>query len=280
MKELFGIPMDTLAVVLAVLRRRLARSARAARRCAIASSQARRPQPRAAGAGAAALIVVGLMLGTTIIAAALATGDTMSHTIRSTAIDALGETDEVVAAKGAADDISGELGAATGTGYFPQSDVDQDRAALGALEPDRRRHRRDRRGRRRPGAVSGRRAERHRSSRPIRRAWAASPRFARGGETSRSRARPRRGLSEQEGRRCAHVRAGDRVLVYVGETRRARMRDVVQLRRRGDGRLRRCCCRSAGAGAARQAGLIEGVLVSNRGDAATASGSRTRSSRR
>ena len=34
--------------------------------------------------GRSALIVVGLMLGTTIIAAALTTGDTMSHTIRST----------------------------------------------------------------------------------------------------------------------------------------------------------------------------------------------------
>ena len=48
-----------------------------------------------------ALIVVGLMLGTTIIAAALATGDTMSHTIRSTATHSLGETDEIVSAKGA-----------------------------------------------------------------------------------------------------------------------------------------------------------------------------------
>ena len=39
------------------------------------------------------------MLGTTIIAAALATGDTMSHTIRSAAVAALGRTDEVVVAR-------------------------------------------------------------------------------------------------------------------------------------------------------------------------------------
>ena len=47
-----------------------------------------------------ALIVLGLMLGTTIVAASLATGDTMSHTIRSSAIEALGEADEVVSAEG------------------------------------------------------------------------------------------------------------------------------------------------------------------------------------
>src|SRR6476619_1859775 len=70
-----------------------------------------------------ALIVVGLMLGTTIIASALATGDTMSHSIRATATRQYGDTEEVVAAKGAADDIAGELGAATGTGYFPESTV-------------------------------------------------------------------------------------------------------------------------------------------------------------
>ena len=70
------------------------------------------------------------MLGTTIIAAALATGDTMSHTIRATATRQLGETEEVVAAKGAADDISGELGAATGTGYFPESTVAKVQRAL------------------------------------------------------------------------------------------------------------------------------------------------------
>ena len=50
--------------------------------------------------GRTALIVAGSMLGTTIIAAALATGDTMSQTIRSSAVAALGRADEVVAARG------------------------------------------------------------------------------------------------------------------------------------------------------------------------------------
>ena len=53
------------------------------------------PRRRAVG-----LIVVGLMLGTAIIAAALATGDTMSSTIRSYVVRALGPTDDVVSAKG------------------------------------------------------------------------------------------------------------------------------------------------------------------------------------
>jgi putative ABC transport system permease protein len=77
--------------------------------------------------GRTALIVVGLMLGTTIIAAALATGDTMSTTIRSSAIAALGQTDEVVAAKGleAALAAPANAGGATGARYFPQAYADR-----------------------------------------------------------------------------------------------------------------------------------------------------------
>ena len=44
------------------------------------------------------------MLGTAIIAAALATGDTMTQTIRSSAVSALGQTDELVSARGARED--------------------------------------------------------------------------------------------------------------------------------------------------------------------------------
>src|SRR4249919_845380 len=122
MKELFGIPMDTLAAVLAVLLACIAGSLGilALRNRVLLKLGVRNLLRRRART---ALIVVGLMLGTTIIAAALATGDTMSHTIRATATRQLGETDEIVAARGAADDISGELGAASGTGYFPQATV-------------------------------------------------------------------------------------------------------------------------------------------------------------
>src|SRR6476646_10435457 len=129
MKELFGIPMDTLAAVLAVLVAIVAGSlgALALRHRVLLKLGIRNLGRRRARS---ALIVLGLMLGTTIIAAALASADTMSHTIRATATRQYGNTEEVVAAKGAADDIAGELGAATGTGYFPESTVAKVQRAL------------------------------------------------------------------------------------------------------------------------------------------------------
>jgi putative ABC transport system permease protein len=48
--------------------------------------------------GRSALIVLGLMLGTTIIASALMTGDTVAATIRSSVVATLGHTDETVTA--------------------------------------------------------------------------------------------------------------------------------------------------------------------------------------
>jgi putative ABC transport system permease protein len=130
-KELFGIPMDTLATVLAVL---LACLVGALGLLALRNQVLLKLGVRNLGRrrSRTALIVVGLMLGTTIIASALATGDTMNHSIRATATRQLGATDEIVAARGAADDISGELGGATGTGYFPQGTVAKVERALAA----------------------------------------------------------------------------------------------------------------------------------------------------
>jgi len=98
MHKLFGIPVDGLALVLAALLVLalsfvlvLGLRNRIFLRLGIRNVRRRRART--------ALIVVGLMLGTAIIAAALATGDTMSQTIRSSATAALGQTDEVVAAK-------------------------------------------------------------------------------------------------------------------------------------------------------------------------------------
>ena len=122
MNELFGIPIDTLLVVLGVgLAASLGTLAVLALRNRIlvklaVRSAARRP-------GRSALIVVGLMLGTAIVAAALTTGDTMNHTVRATAVDALGATDETLAPRGAVDDIPGALGAATGAGWIDESVV-------------------------------------------------------------------------------------------------------------------------------------------------------------
>jgi putative ABC transport system permease protein len=122
MNEIFGIPAESLLVALLVLvgaafgiAAVLGLRNRVLVRLGVRNVGRRR--------GRSALIVAGLMLGTTVIAAALTTGDTIDHTIRATAVEALGMTDEVVSARGAAEDIPGELGDATGTGYLAASSV-------------------------------------------------------------------------------------------------------------------------------------------------------------
>ncbi|HJX75486.1 MAG TPA: hypothetical protein VJ247_03965, partial [Gaiella sp.] len=131
MNELFGIPLDTLVVILAV---GLAvtfgiLAVLALRNPVLVRLGVRNFGRRRARTG---LIVLGLMLGTTIVAAALVTGDTMSHTIRSTATAALGESDEVVSAKGAVDDIPGELGDASGIRWFPETVAGEIESTLGS----------------------------------------------------------------------------------------------------------------------------------------------------
>jgi putative ABC transport system permease protein len=120
--ELFGIPLGTLLVVLLVLL--------AIAFGAVAALALRHPVLVRIGLrnvvrrrGRTALIVVGLMLGTAIIAAALATGDTMSHTIRAEAVTAMGHTDELVTVRGAAQSATSDLGAATGTRYVDERTV-------------------------------------------------------------------------------------------------------------------------------------------------------------
>jgi putative ABC transport system permease protein len=60
--------------------------------------------------GRTALIVVGLMLATAIIAAALGTGDTMGRTVRSSVLKSLGAGDEWVTVKGAKPVLNGGAG--------------------------------------------------------------------------------------------------------------------------------------------------------------------------
>src|SRR5918995_247501 len=99
MNEVFGIPANTLATVLAVvLAAGLAVVGLLALRDPVFLKLGLRNIPRRRARSA--LIVVGLMLGTAIIAAALATGDTMSSTIRSYVVRALGPTDILVSAEG------------------------------------------------------------------------------------------------------------------------------------------------------------------------------------
>ena len=130
MNELFGIPLDTLLLILAIglgvafgILAVLAVRNPVLVRLGVRNFGRRRART--------SLIVLGLMLGTTIVAAALVTGDTMSHTIRTTATAALGESDEVVSAKGAVDDIPGDLGDASGVGWFPETVAGEIQSTLG-----------------------------------------------------------------------------------------------------------------------------------------------------
>jgi putative ABC transport system permease protein len=126
MTKLFGIPVGTLATVLMVATVALLGvvGAVAARHPVFVRMGIRNVRRRP---GRSTLIVVGSMLGTAIIAAALATGDSMSQTIRSSATAALGRTDEVLAARGSSQfdvgAITTESAGGTGTHYFPQSAV-------------------------------------------------------------------------------------------------------------------------------------------------------------
>src|SRR5918994_1026792 len=119
MDELFGIPMGPLAVTLVALLTALlgALGALALRNRIFVKLGIRNVTRRRARTG---LIVLGLMLGTTIISSALTTGDTMSHTIRSSAVQALGSTDVLVSVRGAEVDPQVQLGSTTGIEYFPE----------------------------------------------------------------------------------------------------------------------------------------------------------------
>src|SRR4051812_49951169 len=82
--------------------------------------------------GRSAIIVVGLMLGTAILAAALATGDTMAATVRSTVLTSLGRTDEVVSARTA--EATTTAGEATGERYLRSDEVAKILAAARRIE--------------------------------------------------------------------------------------------------------------------------------------------------
>jgi hypothetical protein len=75
------------------------------------------------------LIVIGLMLGTALISAALNTGDTLSHSIRMSAVRQLGNTDELVGFKGVSAD---QFGVFTVVDYFDYGTMDEIRAAADA----------------------------------------------------------------------------------------------------------------------------------------------------
>ncbi len=92
MEKLFGIPVETLTIVMvAILLIFMAVIAFFANRNRALVKLGVRNIPRRRGQSV--LIVLGLMLSTAIIASALAIGDTVSSSIRGSALDALGATD-------------------------------------------------------------------------------------------------------------------------------------------------------------------------------------------
>ena len=99
MEKLFGLEMaaiaGTLSTILALV---MVSLALLAWRRPVFLKLGLRPIPRRRAQST--LIVLGLMLATLIITAAFVTGDTLSHSIRSVAIEGMGEIDEVVQASG------------------------------------------------------------------------------------------------------------------------------------------------------------------------------------
>ena len=97
MNEIFGIPMSAIMVVLIVLLGicLLIVAWIAIRRPVIFKLGVRNIPRRKAQT---ILIVIGLMLSTLIIAAALGTGDTIDHSATAATYDSLGATDELVVA--------------------------------------------------------------------------------------------------------------------------------------------------------------------------------------
>jgi putative ABC transport system permease protein len=128
---MFGVPVGTLAVVLAVL---VALGVAIVAVLAARNVVFFRLGVRNIGrrAGRTVLIVVGLMLATTIIAAALGTGDAMGRAVRSSVLKTLGNGDEWITVKGAK---PGLVGAEDSSGmqlFDQRAVVDVERALRGS----------------------------------------------------------------------------------------------------------------------------------------------------
>ena len=95
MEELFGVPMDTIMVVLlAMFLPVLAGIGVMAWRNRVMLKLGLRNIPRRKSQ--TALIIFGIMISTLIMAAAFGTGDSITYSIRKNAIDALGTIDEII----------------------------------------------------------------------------------------------------------------------------------------------------------------------------------------
>jgi putative ABC transport system permease protein len=267
MTELFGIPMNGLLVavivglgIVAGVVAVLALRHRVLVRLGLRNVRRRRART--------ALVVLGLMLGTAIIAAALTTGDTMSHTIRGQAIEALGSTDELVSARGADVEVGASLGSATGVRYFDQRVVDRVDAAV-----------------RGSGLVDGvapaiiepvavqdpaRRQNEPRvtlfATDPARMRGFGAIASTRGGTVSLADLRPGEVYLNAHAADELHARRGDAVLVFSAHGSTAmRVRDIVRYDGAGTSDSGAMVPLAAAQAMLGRPGMIRHVLVSNRG---------------
>jgi putative ABC transport system permease protein len=116
-RRLFGVPVETLALVLSAL---VGLAVVAVTIVALRERVFFRIGVRNIGRRVArsALIVIGLMLATTIIAAALGTGDTMGRNVRSSVVQTLGVGDEWVTTAGAKPNVNQPLATTAGMNDF------------------------------------------------------------------------------------------------------------------------------------------------------------------
>ena len=128
MEKLFGIPMNSIMIVMLVLLGIcLLTVALIAWRKPVIFKLGVRNIPRRKSQ--TTLIIIGLMLATLIISAALGTGDTLNRSVNSAALKTLGPLDEIVLP--ASNDEGDANISAIFTDTMPESDVDVVRAAVG-----------------------------------------------------------------------------------------------------------------------------------------------------
>ena len=133
MQTLFGVPMNTIMIVMLVLLfLSLATVIWVAIRRSVIFRMGMRNIPRRKTQSL--LIVTGLMLATLISAAALTVGDTLNHSVGSEVYHLFDEVDEIVVASGADDEDVNIMSIVTDT--VPASSVDDVRVAAEGLEVD------------------------------------------------------------------------------------------------------------------------------------------------
>ena len=128
MEELFGVSMDLImAALLAVFLPVIAAVAFMAWRNPVMLKLGLRNIPRRKSQ--TALIIVGIMMSTLIMAAAFGTGDSITYSIRKNAIDRLGTIDEIiVSARASESDTIGSFN------YFPLQRYEQLKTELAGME--------------------------------------------------------------------------------------------------------------------------------------------------